>query len=36
MEYSTVKAPLEGLFVVVLSTPTAVKVEEIIPWMHHS
>jgi hypothetical protein len=36
MEFSTNKAPLEGPFVVVLSTPTAVKVAEIIRWIHHS
>jgi hypothetical protein len=30
------KAPLEGPFVVVLSTPTAVKVAESIPCIHHS
>jgi hypothetical protein len=35
MECSTTKAPLEGVFVV-FSTPTAVKVTEISPWIHHS
>jgi hypothetical protein len=25
-----------GSFVVILSTPTAVKVAEIVPWIHHS
>jgi hypothetical protein len=30
------KAPLERPFVVVSSTPTAVKVAEIVPWIHHS
>jgi hypothetical protein len=34
-ECSTVKSHWRGYFVV-LSTPTTVKVAEIIPWIHHS
>jgi hypothetical protein len=36
MEYPAAKAYWRGLFVVILSTPTAVKVVEIAPWIHHS
>jgi hypothetical protein len=36
MEYSTAEAPLEGPFCHVLSTPNAVKVAEIIPWIPHT
>ena len=32
----TPKTPLEGPFSVILSTPTAVKVAEVGPWIHYS
>jgi hypothetical protein len=36
MECSTIKSHWKGSFTVVLSTPTAVKVPEIIPWIQYS
>jgi hypothetical protein len=36
MNLQPLKPHWRGPFVVVLSTPTAVKVAEIIPWIHHS
>lgn len=30
------KALWRDLFTVILSTPTAVKVAEVVPWIHHS